>query len=160
VGGVRKDEGDSMTRDFVRLFIREWCWNNELGGAIFHAEHAEKKAALEAFGLDLITSALETLAVTEAMPNGAKLDVIRRAYGWTVDNDWNVMGLTAGDHGFEETGIQLDAATREALDRERTLVPPALVDGVRKLRALLHADPETEAMLTAVLKRLTPREGA
>lgn len=63
--------------------------------------------------------------MSEKLPNGVDLDVIRQAYGWTVDYDWNVHALTAGDQGYEETGIRLDAATRRVLD-----------DDTRRTRAL------------------------
>lgn len=35
------------------------------------------------------------------------LDVIKKSYGWTLSVDGEVAGLTAGDHGFEGTGIYI-----------------------------------------------------
>lgn len=34
-------------------------------------------------------------------------DVIRKAYGWTIDVNGHLHGLINGDHGYEPTGIQL-----------------------------------------------------
>lgn len=40
-----------------------------------------------------------------------KFDVIGSAYDWSIDIHGNLLGLTAGDHGYEETGIQLSGVT-------------------------------------------------
>jgi len=45
--------------------------------------------------------------------NGVKLGVVRKSYGWTLDNEGQVLGLIAGDMGFESTGITLDKETVE-----------------------------------------------
>lgn len=36
-----------------------------------------------------------------------KLDVITRAYGWTISTEGEVAGLIAGDMGYEGTGIKI-----------------------------------------------------
>ena len=45
------------------------------------------------------------------LPNGADLAIIRDSYSWTIDYDGQVHGLTAGDHGYEPTGIVCDKET-------------------------------------------------
>ncbi len=39
--------------------------------------------------------------------NGVNLGVVRAAYAWTISDDGEVYGLTAGDHGYESTGIKI-----------------------------------------------------
>lgn len=42
------------------------------------------------------------------MSTKLNLDVLRKAYGWAITDDGEVHGLTAGDMGYESTGIKLD----------------------------------------------------
>jgi hypothetical protein len=37
-----------------------------------------------------------------------RLDVVQRAYGWTIGRDNHLYGLVAGDMGYEDTGIVID----------------------------------------------------
>jgi hypothetical protein len=46
--------------------------------------------------------------------------VLRRSYGFTLDDDGEVHGLVAGDMGYEPTGIKLCAETMKAISN-----PPA-----------------------------------
>jgi len=39
------------------------------------------------------------------------IDIIKSAYNFTIDNDGMVVGLVAGNHCYEDTGIQLDEWT-------------------------------------------------
>jgi hypothetical protein len=39
---------------------------------------------------------------------GVRLDVVQRAYGWTIGRDNHLYGLVAGDMGYEDTGIVID----------------------------------------------------
>ena len=41
------------------------------------------------------------------------IDVINSAYGWTIDEDGEVLGLVNGDMGYEKTGIKLYGDTLE-----------------------------------------------
>jgi hypothetical protein len=40
--------------------------------------------------------------------SGVRLDVVQRAYGWTIGRDNHLYGLVAGDMGYEDTGIVID----------------------------------------------------
>lgn len=40
-------------------------------------------------------------------------DIIKAAYGWTIDIHGELHGLVAGDMGYEPTGIKLDGVTLE-----------------------------------------------
>ena len=51
----------------------------------------------------------------EIIQNGVNLRVIKQAYDWLLDDDGSIHGLTAGDHGFEPTGIKLSMADLVAL---------------------------------------------
>jgi hypothetical protein len=42
------------------------------------------------------------------------MDVIQRAYAWTLSAEGEVYGLVAGDMGYEPTGIVVDADTMKA----------------------------------------------
>jgi hypothetical protein len=56
------------------------------------------------------TEACTALAlVNEMRRNGLVPEVIARAYGWAFTVDGDVHGLTAGDMGFEDSGIKIDA---------------------------------------------------
>lgn len=37
-----------------------------------------------------------------------KLDIIEKAYDFTLSEDGELLGLVAGDHCYEETGIFID----------------------------------------------------
>jgi hypothetical protein len=51
--------------------------------------------------------------VAQEAGNGARLDVIARGYGWQVHTETGELyALTAGDHGYEPTGIIIDADSR------------------------------------------------
>lgn len=66
------------------------------------------------------------LRETPANEDAPDLDVISRAYGWEIATDGELMGLVAGDHGYEGTGIfvpkydlseaRIAAARNEALE--------------------------------------------
>lgn len=43
---------------------------------------------------------------------GIHLDVLLMAYDWTFDVNGEIHGLTAGDHGFEATGITVRDVAR------------------------------------------------
>lgn len=53
----------------------------------------------------------------ELAPNGADLRVVRAAYGWTINENYELDGLTAGDMGYEPSGLQLDSPTIEWLKK-------------------------------------------
>lgn len=74
-------------------------------------------------GAAILLALREALTAAEAEPaNGAKLDVIRRAYEWALTVDGEVWGLTAGDMGYEHTGIVIDP---EHLEASKTAVTAA-----------------------------------
>lgn len=92
---------------------------------------------------ELITNALTaaTAAQEAELPNGADLRVIRQAYDWTYDTETGeIMGLTAGDHGYEGTGIVVsDIAKAEA----RLTAQEAGIASLREaLQQIAHADAE------------------
>lgn len=43
------------------------------------------------------------------------MDVIRKSYGFTIDCDGQILGLIAGDMGYEATGMFVDATTTEMI---------------------------------------------
>lgn len=45
--------------------------------------------------------------------NDIDIDVITKAYGWTLSAEGEVLGLIAGDMGYERTGIRLDEYRHE-----------------------------------------------
>ena len=80
--------------------------------AVLDAYHEGAAIARVAGGERLFDamSALERKVALERMANAApkdsvNLDVISRAYGWTIDVNGQVCGLVAGDMGYEGTGI-------------------------------------------------------
>lgn len=56
---------------------------------------------------------------------GIHLDVLLMAYDWTYDVDGEIHGLTAGDHGYEPTGIKVSDVAK--VDRQE-----------QALRKMLH----------------------
>jgi len=64
---------------------------------------------------DHIDAALAASPVVRAQSeeSGIDLAVIQRAYGWVLDNEGQLLGLTAGDMGYEPTGIKLDGTDLE-----------------------------------------------
>ena len=44
------------------------------------------------------------------------LDVIRKSYGFTIDINGQMCGLVAGDMGYEDTGMFVDDACKEAIN--------------------------------------------
>ena len=71
-----------------------------------YAEFWSEDAALNA--LRVYELLVGSPAEGVVLPNGVNLSVIKHAYGWTVDVYGEVHGLTAGDQGFEGTGIIID----------------------------------------------------
>lgn len=47
-------------------------------------------------------------APSEPTLEGVKLNVIARSYGFELSSDGEIHGLTAGDQGYEQTGIKLE----------------------------------------------------
>jgi hypothetical protein len=47
-----------------------------------------------------------------------RLDVVQRAYGWTIGRDNHLYGLVAGDMGYEDTGIVIDDGSNISCKRE------------------------------------------
>lgn len=45
------------------------------------------------------------------MPSPINLDAIQRAYGWTISDTAELLALTSGDMGYENTGIVLEGDT-------------------------------------------------
>lgn len=85
-----------------------------------------------------------TEAFESVMP--IDLDVLRKAYGWTVDYTGQVCGLVAGDMGYDGTGIVIPMEHLLALilkDHERVEDQPGY-------RAGFEAAVEAAAMLHAV----------
>lgn len=109
-----------------------------LGEGIRHVEDALAGAITDAI-LAALTAA--TAAQEAELPNGADLRVIRQAYDWTYDTETGeIMGLTAGDHGYEGTGIVVsDIAKAEA----RLTAQEAEIASLREaLQQIAHADAE------------------
>jgi hypothetical protein len=74
------------------------CLTTEARGALIMMEREHQKAiALKQAGIDI--------------------DVLSRAYDWTIDIDGELHGLTAGDMGYEPTGIKLNETDSTAYNR-------------------------------------------
>ena len=50
-------------------------------------------------------------------------EIAKEAYGWTIDYDGNLLGLTGGDMGYEKTDKTLISLVLEALKVGTTLSP-------------------------------------
>jgi hypothetical protein len=59
--------------------------------------------------------------ITLMRENGLDPVVIATAYGWTYDVDGEVHGLTAGDQGYEASGIKFDPPTMDILRKAGAL---------------------------------------
>jgi hypothetical protein len=80
--------------------------------ALEHIAHGGEKARyVAALNLSLIREGTLPAPAIDCNKDetvaGAKLGVIERAYDFTLDRHGEVLGLTAGDHGFEGTGIKI-----------------------------------------------------
>lgn len=60
-----------------------------------------RRAEWIAANLDAIDGLLDGTLVAVPKEGAETLRIIREAYGWTIDCDGNLSGLTAGDHGYE-----------------------------------------------------------
>lgn len=85
------------------------------------AEHEEDQAVIRVWRgrteraeaeLELLRK--ENAELKQVADWNISLTVIRQAYGWAVDIDGKVLGLVAGDMGYEETGIVIDTEHRDA----------------------------------------------
>lgn len=72
----------------------------------------------------------------EILPNGVNVAVVRRGYDWTVDVDGKVMALTAGDQGYEETGITIKVEELDSFGDDPEWIAkyrdPAVAEASRK----------------------------
>ena len=55
----------------------------------------------------------KTIALKQA---GIDINVLTHAYDWTISIDGELYGLTAGDMGYEGTGIKLNETDSEAFN--------------------------------------------
>lgn len=82
---------------------------------------------------------------TDHTENTISLDVIRRSYGWTLDNDGQVCGLVSGNMGYEDTGIFIPVDHITAwltADHQKIEDTPAYKAGfiaAREIAAMSHA---------------------
>lgn len=55
----------------------------------------------------------KTIALKQS---GINIDVLTHAYDWTIAIDGELYGLTAGDQGYEPSGIKLNETDSEAFN--------------------------------------------
>jgi hypothetical protein len=75
---------------------------------------------------------------------GVRLDVVQRAYGWTIGRDNHLYGLVAGDMGYEDTGIVIDDGSNISYSDVEVLARAVLdthTDGLAYELAKIIIDP-------------------
>ena len=58
----------------------------------------------------------EALGKDWQQPEKYNIGVIRKSYGFTIDINGQILGLVAGDMGYEDTGMFVDDACKEAIN--------------------------------------------
>lgn len=124
--GIHPDYDTVALRDVAALYAKY--------DALFKAAQPaqpEGKAEQE----DAVTQMLvqHFKAEQQAEPVGINFDVLRRSYGFTLDDDGEVHGLVAGDMGYEPTGIKLCAETMKVINGTPT--QPQLSDATAEQQA-------------------------
>jgi hypothetical protein len=72
-------------------------------------------------GLEGFILACSFMAFSGVLQNGADIGVIHRSHDFTIDQEGMILGLTAGDMGFEPTGIKMDPETTQSMKDDDAL---------------------------------------